>query len=233
MKYCIPETRNKNIICIIPARGGSKGVPKKNIRSIKGEPLISYTIRSAIKSKLLDKVIVSTEDDEIAAISKQYGAEIINRPIKLSEDETPTEPVIIHAVSVLECEGYKPDIIVTLQPTSPLRTANQIDEAVGKIMSEDVDSVISLKEVREHPYKMKRIEGDRVVPFLSLNLKSNRRQDMPILYKENGAIYVTKYELLMEKQRIIGDEAIPYIMCEKTSLDIDTELDFQLAECLL
>lgn len=233
MKPYKEETHNTKIICIIPARGGSKGVLKKNIKLIKGEPLISYTIKSAIQSKMLDKIIVSTEDEEIASISKHYGAEIINRPEKLSEDATPTEPVIIHAVSVLESEGYKPDIVVTLQPTSPLRNANQIDEAICKIFSEDGDSVISLKEVREHPYKMKRIERGRVVPFLSLNLKSNRRQDMPVLYKENGAIYVTKYKLLTEKQRIIGKEAIPYIMCEKTSLDIDTELDFQIAECLL
>lgn len=222
-----------NIVGIIPARGGSKSLPRKNIKLLAGKPLIAYTIEAALQSKKLNRVIVSTDDEEIADISRKYGAEVIMRPQDLAEDASPTEPAIKHVVSVLESDGYKPDIIVTLQPTSPFRTSNQIDDALDGIFFDDVDSIIGLKEVKEHPYKMKKIENNHVVPFLKIKLQSNRRQDMPQLYKENGAIYVTKYDFLMNRDKIIGGNVKPFLMSDETSIDIDTHLDFKIAECLL
>ena len=233
MHYDDVVNKGIKIICVIPARGGSKGLPRKNIMLLAGVPLIAYTIKSAHDSKLIDRVIVSTEDAEIAAISKEYGAEVIIRPEILAEDTTPTEPVIIHAVSVLESEGYRPNFIVTLQPTSPFKTSDQIDTAIKTILSGDFDSLIGLKEVKEHPYKMKKIEGGYVIPFIDKNVESNRRQDMPVIYKENGAIYISKYDILMKKGRIMGEKIKPFIMSEDTSLDIDTHLDFKIAECMM
>ena len=227
------KNQNQKILAIIPARGGSKGLPRKNILPLAGKPLIAYTIEAALRSKKLNRVIVSTNNEEILGVSHKYGAEVIMRPQDLAEDATPTEPVIKHAVSVLEAEGYKADIIVTLQPTSPFRTSIQIDDALKEIFSDDVDSVISLKEVTEHPYKMKMIKNGYIVPFLKIKLKSNRRQDMPTLYKENGAIYITKYDLIMNKDKIVGGNIKPFLMSDKTSIDIDTHLDLKIAECLL
>lgn len=221
------------IICIIPARGGSKGLPGKNIKLLAGKPLIYYTIKPALDSKFVDRVIVSTEDEEIASVSRRYGAEVVRRPPDLAEDATPTEPVIVQAVLELEKEGYIPDVIVTLQATSPLRTSQQLDEAINIFLSEDADSLISLKEVKEHPFKMKKIENNYVVPFMDTGCKSNRRQDMPVIYKENGAIYISDYDTLVGQGRIKGDRIKPFIMSEETSVDIDTMLDFEIAECLI
>lgn len=220
---------NLNIIAIIPARGGSKGLPRKNVLPLAGKPLIVYTIEAALESKKLVRVIVSTDDEEIADISRKYGADVIMRPKELASDNTPTEPVIRHAINALKC---KVDIIVTLQPTSPFRLSSQIDDAISEI-TPDVDSVIGLKEVKEHPYKMKKIVNNQVLPFLNVKVQSNRRQDMPVLYKENGAIYVTKYDLLMNKNQIKGGIMKPFLMSEKTSIDIDTHLDFEIAEYLI
>lgn len=227
------KMNEQNIVGIIPARGGSKGLPRKNIKILAGKPLIVYTIEAALHSKKLNRIIVSTEDKEIADVSREYGAEVIIRPQDLAKDTTPTEPVIKHVVSFLKSEGYKADIIVTLQPTSPFRTSNQIDDAINEICFDNVDSVIGLKEVKEHPYKMKKIENGHVVPFLKIYLQSNRRQDIPPLYKENGAIYITKYDFLMNEGKIIGGNMRPFLMSNETSIDIDTHLDFKIAECLL
>ena len=219
-----------NIVGIIPARGNSRGLPHKHVLPLSGKPLIVHTINAAINSKKINRVIVSTDSQEIADISKEYGAEVIIRPQNLAMDTTPTEPVIKHAVSTIFPE---PDIIVTLQPTSPLRTAKHIDDALNEIFFDNVDSVISLKEVKEHPYKMKKIENDHVIPFLKQKLQSNRRQDLPTVYKENGAIYITKYNFFIKTGKIMGGNMKPFIMSEETSIDIDTYLDFKIAECLL
>ena len=222
-----------NIIAIIPARGGSKGLPHKHVLPLANKPLIAYTIEAALQSKKINRVIVTTDDKQIADISRNYGSEVIIRSHDLSNDSTPTEPVIKHVVNLLDTSNYKPDIIVTLQPTSPLRTPQQIDDALSIILSNNVDSVIGLKEVKEHPYKMKKIENNYVIPFLQIKLRNNRRQDMPVLYKENGAIYITKYDLLMNENKLIGEYVKPFIMSDETSIDIDTLLDFKVVECLM
>ena len=138
------------IIALIPARGGSKGIPKKNIKNLRGKPLISYSIGSAKKTKYINKVVVSTEDKEIAEISREYDAEIIERPEELAEDESSTIDTILHALEVLRAENYNPDIIILLQPTSPLRNAEDIDSAIELFLNSDCESVVSVCEV-EHP----------------------------------------------------------------------------------
>jgi CMP-N-acetylneuraminic acid synthetase len=140
-----------NVIAIIPARGGSKGIPRKNIRLLAGKPLIAYTIEAAFTSKM-DKVIVSTEDEEIAEISKKYGAEVIERPKGLAKDETPTIDVIFHVLEILKAKNYNPDIVVLLQPTSPLRNAEDIYNAIKLFLDSDCESVVSVCEVEHPPY---------------------------------------------------------------------------------
>ncbi|MDY6845025.1 MAG: acylneuraminate cytidylyltransferase family protein [Thermodesulfobacteriota bacterium] len=227
--------KNCKIVGIIPARSGSKNIPLKNIRDLAGKPLIAYTIESALNSKLLNRVIVSTDDEKIAAISRTFGAEIpFIRPAELAQDTTPTLPVLQHAVQFLcETERYQPDIIVTLQPTSPLRKANQIDEAIKKLFETGSDSVVSLSETEHSPYWMQKVEGDRVFPFIEGSEKYTRRQDLPKIYQLNGAVYVTKYDILMKENKILGNDTRAFIMNKQDSIDIDTELDWKFAELIL
>jgi N-acylneuraminate cytidylyltransferase/CMP-N,N'-diacetyllegionaminic acid synthase len=224
---------NVKILSIIPARLGSKNIPGKNIKYFAGKPLIEYTIESALNSKLINRVIVSTESEEIAQISRNYGAEIpFLRPVELAQDETPTLPVLQHVVDFLHNkESYEPDMIVTLQPTSPLRKTEHIDEAIIKLIETEADSVVSLCKVEHSPYWMKKLEGDnRVFSFIEESEKYTRRQDLPKIYRLNGAVYVTKYDVLMRGNRILGDDTRAIIMSQEDSIDIDTELDLMLAE---
>lgn len=223
------------IVGIIPARSGSKGIPDKNIRNLAGKPLIAHTIESAINSKLISRLIVSTDAENIAEISRKYGAEApFLRPIELAQDDIPTLPVLQHAIRFLEKkQGYKPDIIVSLQPTSPLRKTQHIDKAIKKLIETDADSIVSLCEVEHSPYWMKRINGDRVFDFVEGSEKYARRQDLPKVYRVNGAVYVTRYNVLMNQNRILGNDTRAIIMDKEDSIDIDDELDFKLAELIL
>lgn len=139
------------ILAIIPARGGSKGIPRKNLAILAGQPLIAYTIRAARNAKLLNRVVVSTEDEEIAGVAKSHGAEVILRPSELALDTTPTEPVLLDVLKTLESkEGYVPDAVVLLQPTSPLRSESHIDEAIKKLYDTEADAVVSVCEAQHH-----------------------------------------------------------------------------------
>ncbi|OGZ35141.1 MAG: hypothetical protein A2V60_01455, partial [Candidatus Portnoybacteria bacterium RIFCSPHIGHO2_01_FULL_39_19] len=193
--------KNKKILAIIPARGGSKGIPKKNIRLLTNKPLIAYTIEAALKSKLLDRVIVSTEDKEIKEISKRYKAEVVKRPKKLSGDTTPMQSVLEHIISYLKKHGnYKPNIIVLLQPTSPLRAAHHIDEAINKFLEEKYDSLLSVCPSHAFIWKINRSTAICInYDFKKRTRKQARRQDRKPEYKENGAIYITKYENFIKK----------------------------------
>jgi len=223
------------ILGIITARGGSKSIPGKNIKPLAGKPLIAWTIEAALKSRILNRVIISTDDKEIAEISKKWKAEVsFLRPSDLARDDSPTLPVLQHAVSWLESsEGYKPELIVTLQPTSPLRNAEQIDRAISLLQTSGADSVVSVCVVEHSPYWMKRIEGGRVYPFLNDDMENLSRQELPPVYRPNGAIYVTRHEVLMKKNRILGNDTRAIVMDAESSIDIDTPLDFQLAELIL
>lgn len=225
----------QTVLGIIPARGGSKVVPNKNIRILAGKPLIAWTIEAGLKAKTLDRIIVSTDDKKIAKISREYGAEVpFIRPKILASDSTPTLLALQHAVRYLEKkEDYSPDIIVTLQPTSPLRDETDIDKAVRRLMETGADSVVSLCETEYSPYWMKKLKKDKVYPFVKTKKEYNRRQDLPKVYRVNGAVYVTRRDVLMKDGKVLGKDARALIMPKEKSVDIDTMLDFKLAELLI
>ncbi len=225
----------KKILAIIPARGGSKSLPGKNIKMLAGKPLIAWTIEAALKSKYLDRVIVSTDDKKIAAIAKKYHAEApFLRPVKLAKDKSPTVPVLLHALRWLKSkEGYSPDAIVTLQPTSPLRRAEHIDEALRLFYKTGSDSVASVCRAEHSPYWMIKVTGNRVFPFMKNYSEHKRRQDLPPVYRPNGAVYVTRCGVLMKQKRMLGRDTRAIVMNAESSVDIDTVFDFKLAETFL
>lgn len=214
------------ILGIIPARGGSKGIPKKNIKHLHGEPLIAYSIKTALASKL-DRVIVSTDCKEIATISRDYGSEVIIRPSHLSEDKTPTLPVIQDVVAKLD---EKFDAVMTLQPTSPFRSINDINKCIEIFSSDkEADSLVSIVEVPHNfiPEKLMTLSGK----YLTGNNQILQRQDVPTKYARNGsAIIITKTEKLSEF--IFGGNTLPYVMSKLTSIDIDDMDDWKIAEKL-
>ena len=219
-----------NIVAIIPARGGSKGIPKKNIKELCGKPLIAYIIETALKVKELDRVIVSTEDKEIAEIAKKYGAEVpFIRPEELAEDETPTLPVLQHAVKYLEKkEKYRPDLVVLLYATSPLMRAERVSEAIEMLKEGEFDSVLSVVEDGGHYWIKKNGGYEKFYPKVVKN-----RQFTKPLFKENGAIYICKGDLLMEKNEIVGGKIGFLVMKREESIDIDEPIDFEFAEFLM
>ena len=216
-----------NILGIIPARGGSKGIPKKNIKDLKGKPLIAYTIEAALKSNLTD-VIVSTDCNEIAEISKKYNAKVIMRPANLAQDKTPTLPVLQFVIDSFD-KNY--DAVMTLQPTSPLRTIEHINESIDLFINdENVDSLVSVTEVPHNymPEKLMHFNGK----YLTGNEKVKRRQDIPIMYARNGAaIYITKVDKINEY--IFGGKILPYFMSKLNSFDIDDIEDWKIVERLV
>jgi CMP-N-acetylneuraminic acid synthetase len=225
------------ILALIPARGGSKGVPRKNIRPVAGKPLIAYTIETALAAgDLLHRVIVSTDDEEIAAVARAHGAEApFLRPADLAGDKIPMIPVIQHAVQFVEAQdGVRLDWVLLLQPTAPFRTVEDIRGAVELAQAGGCDSVISVVQVfAHHPILMKRIENDRLVPFCIEEKEGTRRQDyQPPAYMRNGAIYLSRRDVLMDGS-IWGQSIRPYVMPEERSVNVDSELDLRLVELLL
>lgn len=221
---------NSKILAIIPARGGSKGVPRKNIRELAGKPLIAWTIKEAKKSKYIDRLILSTEDDEIIEVAKQYGCEVpFKRPIELAQDDTPGIDPVLHAIE--QCPGY--DYVVLLQPTSPLRTVDDIDGCIEQLFSSDgTNFCVSVTEPEKSPYWMYTLEDERMVPLLPKDTLVTRRQDLPKVYALNGAIYVAKTEKLIEEKSFLSSNTSGYIMPQERSFDIDTLIDFTICDLL-
>ena len=221
-----------NIFAIIPARGGSKGIVGKNIKPLNGKPLICHTIKESLKSRYSDRVFVSTDDTSIAKISKKCGAEIIDRPDELARDESPTIDAIFHAVDTIE-DTSNQDIIILLQPTSPLRNAADIDAALDIFMKTDCDSVISMCKVEHSPYWCFKYEGDKFKPLFGNKGLKMRRQELLDVYRPNGAIYITTIKNLYKNNGFYCDQIVPYIMPAERSIDIDEEIDFKFAELLI
>ncbi len=226
-------------VAIIPARAGSKGLPGKNLKMLNGKPLIVYTIESALNSKVLDKVIVTTDSQEIIDVAKKYGAEIpFIRPSYLAQDTTHTPPVIDHAVKYLESErNYKINTVVTLQPTSPLRNEVHIRESVNKFLNSGLDSLISVKESFP-PWWMLKLNNHKAVPIIKLESGEDpyllERQQLPKVYQANGAIYITKRERLYKECKLVFQDSLGiYVMNEESSLDVDTPLDFKIIEFIM
>ena len=225
---------NKKIVAIIPARGGSKRVPKKNIKSLCGNPLISYIIRASLASRYIDKTIVSTDDSEIAEVSRKYGAEVIDRPAELARDETPDTPVLRHVIKHLtEKENYTADIIVFLHATSPLCGTADIDNAIERFAGGDADLVAGVVEAERHPFwNFRMINGNKLLPFIENISYTIRQQELPKTYILNGAFYIMRAEKV-QKESFFGGDMHGIIMSKEKSIDIDTELDFEIAEFLM
>jgi CMP-N-acetylneuraminic acid synthetase len=225
------------ILGVIPARGGSKSVPRKNIALLHGKPVIAYTIAAAQQSQHLTHYLVSSEDAEIIAIAKEYGAPVpFIRPTELATDDAPTLPVVQHAIREMEAKNnITYDCIVLLQPTTPLRLPEDIDLAIEKLISSSADSVISVCDVGAyHPARMRQIVNDRLIELPIREPKEMlRRQDLPPVYIRNGAIYAVKRDVVMCHNSMVGEISRPYIMPEERSVNIDSKLDFILAEILL
>lgn len=214
--------KNKTFIAVIPARGGSKGIPRKNIIDVAGKPLIAYTIETALTSRYLDRVIVSTDDAEIAEVSKQYGAEApFLRPAHLATDEAKTIDTVM---DTLERIDGTYDYVVLLQPTQPLRTAQQIDNAIQQVVEQNQSSLVSVEEVTDHPilYRTMTTEG-KLLPLLHQN-STVRRQDFDPYYKVNGLIYINKVDELTHDTSLNDNE---YSFLIKQTIDIDTWNDIK------
>ncbi|MBI2047952.1 MAG: acylneuraminate cytidylyltransferase family protein [Parcubacteria group bacterium] len=224
--------KNKKILGVITARGGSKGIPRKNIKELCGKPLIAYTIEAAKGSKYLTRCIVSTDDNEIAEISKKYGADVpFMRTKELAEDKSTSMEVVQHALEELEKIGEAYDYLMILQPTSPLRTDKDIDESIQLAIDTDADSVMSMKEVDDFsPKKMKKIKNGIIFPYFEEEgEQSSLRQNLEKAYKRNCAIYLTKTKCI-QKGDLFGKISRAYIMPEERSADINNLVDFGLAE---
>lgn len=226
-----------NVLGLIPARGGSKGVPRKNIKPLAGKPLLNYTAQAALASKHLTRVILSTEDDEIAAVGRACGVEVpFLRPAELAQDTTPTLPVVQHALQFLEEQGSHFDAVCLLQPTNPLRRAADIDGCIELLEREQADTVFTVLAVpAEHnPHWVYFRNGDG-----SLRLSTGeaspipRRQDLPPAYHREGSVYVTRQDVVMVNHSLYGARVLGYEIERRRSVNIDTVSDWARAEALL
>lgn len=223
-----------NFLGIIPARGGSKGIPKKNIKILAGKPLIEYTLDAAKQSKFLNKIVVSTDDREIASIAEKNGVDVIMRPSAIATDESPIIDTITHALMALkEKDGFSPDIVVLLQPTSPLRNTDDIDGSIQQFSEGNYDSLISVCETEHSPFWCFTIEDRKLKRLFSKEYSAARRQDLPLTYRPNGAIYISTPVSLKKYPNFLTENTIPYIMPSNRSIDIDAPFDFVLAEFLI
>lgn len=221
------------VLALIPARGGSKGLPDKNIRPLAGRTLLEYAARAAEQSGVIDRIVLSTDAERIAAEGRRVGIEVpFMRPAELAADETPMLPVIEHAVDQLEREGWIPEIVVLLQPTSPLRQPGHVREAVNLLRSAGVDSVVTVVEVPRHlsPDYVMRIENGDLVPFLPHGASVTRRQDARPAYVRDGTVYAFWRRTLRETGSIYGRRCRPLLIPASESLTIDTQADWDEAE---
>lgn len=226
----------KKILGVIPARGGSKGIPKKNLFELKGKPLIYYTIEAAKKSKLLTDFVVSTDNEEIKQTSLKFGARVpFLRPESLATDSALAVPTIKHALLEMEkINDIQYDIVIMLQPTAPLRKAEHIDGALEKLINSDADSIISIVDVDNyHPMKMKIIKNGNLFDFQEPPMENPPRQILPDVYIVNGAIYATKRDIFVEMNSFKGNKSLPFLMKPEVSVNIDHIKDFLVADFFL
>lgn len=215
---------------LIPARGGSKGIPRKNIKLIAGKPLIAWTIEAALRSSLLSAVVVSTDDPEIADIARRAGAQVpFMRPAELAQDQTPGLDPVLHALDQLP----QFDSVLLLQPTSPLRTKDDIDACLQLALLHKALSVVSVSEADSHPYWAYRVTaGQALTRFVDAEPIA-RRQDLPPAFTLNGALYFAKVNWLRSSGSMLGPDTLAYVMPKERSVDLDTPLDWKFAELLL
>jgi N-acylneuraminate cytidylyltransferase len=243
MRKKTPQPKKPSVVAIIPARGGSKGVPRKNIKMLAGKPLIAHMLAAALQSKYITTLAVSSEDDEILRTAQKWGRDktvLIKRPKKFAKDKSPSLPVIEHAVKKLERARGEPfDYVVMLQCTAPLTATEDIDGCLHKLVTTGADSVMSVVQINHtHPVKIKRVTGDdRLIQYVS-NMPERQftRQQLDRAYQRNGAIYASKRDIVIERGELYGGDHIvtrPYIVPEERSVDINNVLDFLVVEALL
>lgn len=231
----------ERVLAVISARGGSKSVPRKNLRPLAGKPLIAHTIGSALAACRVDRVIVCTEDDEIAGVAVTCGAEVpFRRPANLATDEVPLIAATVYAVEAMEQLGWAPTVVVQLSPTCPFLPATRIDEAVGLIVDTGSDSAVSLRPItHDHPYRAKElVDGNVIQPFIKdIDVEAfQQRQDLPPLYSTTGGLYARRRALLRGwtgKNFALGTTARAIVLTEIESVNIDGPLDFGFAEFLI
>lgn len=225
------------VLAVIPARGGSKGVPGKNIRPLAGRPLLAYSCAAAQGSRHVTRTVVSTEDEAIARCAVAFGADVpFLRPAALASDETPMLAVLQDLLRQLsERDSYRPGTLVLLQPTSPLRTAAHVDAAIDRLVESGADAVVSVVEVPHafNPVSVMALEGDRLVPFGGRGTGPTRRQDKPRVFARNGPAVLAVRAAIVEAGSLYGDDCRPLLMTPQESIDIDTLWDFELAEWVL
>ena len=231
--------KTKTILAIIPARGGSKRLPDKNIWPFAGTPLIAHTIKLARRCSAVDRIIVDTDSPKIATIARRYGAEVpFLRPAALAADDTPDLPVFQHALRALrEADGYVPDAVVHLRPTQPLRTAEEIDRAVDLWLTSGADCVKAVRPVGEHPFKMYRLVGERLVPYLDTEERRRRGPDVPRqslepVYLSSGVVDVVRRETV-EGGSTEGATVVPYFTEPSRYVNLDSSRDFLIAETIM
>ena len=223
--------KNKTFLAIIPARGGSKRLPRKNVLDLCGKPLIAWSIEAGLKSKYIDKLIVTSDDEDILSISKKYGSDIIKRPEELSNDTATTFDALKHTIDNLE----KYDYIVLLQPTSPLRNEKHLDEAIELLEQKNADAVISVCKMDHSPLWCNTLpENGSMQNFLKEEVLNKRSQDLDKYFRLNGAIYICKTDKLLEnKGFFLKGNIYAYLMSKENSTDIDDEFDFLMTEYIM
>lgn len=224
-----------NVIAVITARGGSRGLPRKNVLPLSGKPLIAHSIAAAKQAKRVNRVIISTDDEEIMQIGRQYGAEVpFIRPPELSTADAAHIDVMLHVVSWLEEHGDLPDAVLLLQPTTPLRKPEDLDGAIQLMESTGCPAVVGVSPAESHPYLTYKVdEQGKLIGFIDHGLRYPRRQDLPPAFTLNGALYLNRCASLRETQMFQPPGAFGWIMPPERSVDIDTLEDFSRAESLL
>jgi len=217
--------RNNGVLALITARGGSKGLPHKNVLDAGGKPLIAWSIEAALKSEVVDRVVLSSDDDEIMETAKAWGCDVpFRRPTDLASDTATSMAVVLHTLAQLADYEY----VVLLQPTSPLRTSADIDAAFALMTSTGAPSCVSVCEADQSPYWMFRVErGGKLESLLSEEITVTRRQDLPPIYVLNGAIYIARVDWLLESQSFLAEGCVAYQMPKERSIDIDNREDFE------
>ncbi len=213
------------IVAIITARGGSKGLPRKNVLDLNGKPLIAHTIDAAIKSKIFSKVVVTTDDKEIKEVSLKYGADVIDRPTSLATDTASSLDVIKHALNELQTNEEIFTHFILLQPTSPLRTEIHIEEAWKKYINENANSLVSVSEVEHSPFKMLIEKDGKIEALTKLEDLTMPRQKLPRAYLPNGAIYINNVNKFLEDKNLFKNSLFMYVMDLNSSIDIDSQED--------
>ncbi len=227
---------NFRLLGIVPARGGSKRLPKKNLTIFDNKPLVSRAIETALAAERLDRVVVSSDDEDILRIARDYDPDIaLERPAEISHDTSLAIEYVQHALRVLEGQGEAPfDAVCLIQPSSPLTRPSDVDATIELLQRSDVDSAVSVSKLDQefHPLKLKVLDGDRLLPYIEEERGRMAAHEIPAIYTRNGSVYVTRREAI-DEGKVIGDQCLGHVMPRELSIDINDEIDLAFAEFML